>query len=226
MDAKRCTIPGEGCNVPAICFYPEEPRGTAIVVHGYGGNKEEQLGLGWRIAETGLRTFVIDIRGHGEHELPLDLNAGSDVDGAVRYSRTFGDRVMVVGHSLGGRLALLSNADFRIAISPSLGRTYGARTQEMLRAMRSHRVRPQDLSTLLAVQEHLPVWEPEGDIGNTLIVFAERDAPEIIEGCTALINAGVHAVEIPGAMHSDIFLVEQTFAVVRDQIEEWFGTAT
>jgi pimeloyl-ACP methyl ester carboxylesterase len=225
VKTERSFIPGDGCSVPAILLIPEHPRGAAIIVHGYGGNKEEQLGLGWRVAEAGLLACVIDLRGHGEHPLQLDINAGSDLNAAIRYCRSFG-KVTAIGHSLGGRLALLSDADFRIAISPSLGRMYGERTQEMLRTLRSHRVRPPDLATLLAIQERLLVWDPASGSGNTLLLFAERDAPEIREGCITLMNAGVHAIEIPGAMHSDIFLVEQTFSAIRDQIGEWYGTGT
>lgn len=199
--------------------------GAAVIVHGYGGNKEEQLELGWRVAEAGLLACVIDLRGHGEHPFLLDEHAGSDIEAAIRYCRSSGN-VTIIGHSLGGRLALLSDADFCIAISPSLGRTYGAGTQEMLRALRSYRVRPSDPATLLAIQERLPVRDPGRNKGNTLILFAERDAPEIHEGCLALIRSGTCTIEIPMALHSDIFVLEPTFAVVRDQIREWYGSGT
>lgn len=33
---------------------PAAPKGAAVVIHGYGGCKEEQLGMAWRIAEKGL----------------------------------------------------------------------------------------------------------------------------------------------------------------------------
>lgn len=225
MELIRCLIPGSECQVPAILLNPGHPRGAAIIVHGYGGNKEEQLGLGWRLAEAGLLACIIDLRGHGEHPLPLDIHAGSDVIAAIRYCQPYG-KVTAIGHSLGGRLALISDADFHIAISPSLGRTYGARTQEMLMNLRSYRVRPSDLATLLVIQDLLPVWDNTCDTGNTLLLFAERDAPEIFEGCTMLKNAGARTIEILGAMHNDIFLVEQTFEAVRNQIFDWYSIGT
>lgn len=95
----------------------------------------------------------------------------------------------------------------------------------MLTNLRSYRVTPSDIATLLTIQDRLPVWDPECDTGNTLILFAERDAPEISEGCAMIRNAGARVNEIPGAMHNDIFLVEQTFAAVRDRIGEWYGTS-
>jgi predicted alpha/beta-fold hydrolase len=65
MDIENRFLPGDGCKVPAILIQPEDPIGAAVIVHGYGGNKEEQLGLGWRVAEAGLVACVIDLRGHG-----------------------------------------------------------------------------------------------------------------------------------------------------------------
>jgi dienelactone hydrolase len=204
---------------------PGSPRGAAIIVHGYGGSKEEQLGLGWRVAEAGLLACIIDLRGHGEHPLPLDVYAGSDVEAAIRYCRPYG-KVTAIGHSLGGRLALVSGADFLIAISPSLSRTYGTQTRGMLRNLRSYRVRPSDLSVLLEMQDRLPVRDAGTGTGNTLVLFAERDAPEIIEGCTQLRDEGVHVIRIHEALHNDIFLAEQTFAAVKDQIGTWYRTGT
>lgn len=225
MELIRYLIPGDVYHVPAILINPGHPRGAAIIVHGYGGNKEEQLGLGWRVAEAGLLACIIDLRGHGEHLLPLDVHVGSDVIAAIQHCQQYG-KVTAIGHSLGGPLALISDADFHIAISPSLGRTYGARTQEMLMNLRSYRVRPSDLATLLMIQDLLPVWDNTCDTGNTLLLFAERDAPEIFEGCSMLRNGGARTVEIPGAMHNDIFLIEQTFEVVRNQLVGWYSIGT
>ena len=198
MQIERVSIEGTGFRVPALVIRPPHPMGGAVVLHGYGGNKEEQLGLGFHVAEAGLVACVIDYRGHGEHPLPLDARAGDDLDAAVQFCRQFG-KVTAIGHSLGGRLALLGNAGYRIAISPSLGRTYGEQTRGMLAAMRSYRVRPADIGTLLALQEALPAWDPAADRENTLVLYAERDAPEIVAGCTALEAAGVRTRRIFGA---------------------------
>jgi len=180
------------------------------------------LGLGLQVAEAGLMTCVFDIRGHGEHPFSLDRAVWADLDAAIKFCHLYGT-VTAIGHSLGGRLALLSNADNCIAISPSLSRKYSERTQEALQTLRSHRVRPEDIATLLAIQEQLPIWDPDQDKKKTLILFAERDAPEISEGCNALKKTGVHVVQIQKALHSDIFFMEETFAVVRDQLKNWYG---
>ncbi|SMC21757.1 hypothetical protein SAMN02745134_01439 [Clostridium acidisoli DSM 12555] len=66
MNITRETIKGNGFSVPSIVFTPSDLQGAAVIIHGYGGSKEEQLGLAYRVAEAGLKTFVIDLRGHGE----------------------------------------------------------------------------------------------------------------------------------------------------------------
>jgi dienelactone hydrolase len=223
MEIERLFIEDAGSRIPAILIRPAHPRGGTVILHGYGGNKEEQLGLGWQVAEAGLAACVIDYRGHGEHLLPFDIRVGEDLGVAIKFCRKFGD-VTAIGHSLGGRLALLSDADYRIAISPSLSQTYGEQTQGMLKALRSYRVRPSELSVLLALQAALPVWNPALDKGNVLVLYAERDAPEIVAGCTPLEAAGVRTLRIPSALHNDIFLTEQTFTAIRDQIREWYGS--
>jgi hypothetical protein len=221
MDIEHCFLPGNGCKVPAILIQPADPQGAAVIVHGYGGNKEEQLGLGWRVAEAGLVACIIDLRGHGEHSLPLDGETCADLDAAIHFCRVYG-KVAAIGHSFGGHLALLSNADYCIAISPSVKRPLSEHTQSTLKTKRSYRVRPSDFETVRVIHEELPIWNPPQDNGNTLILFAEWDIPEISYGCNELKNAGAHVVQIPKSMHSDIFLVEQTFVYVRNQIIEWY----
>jgi hypothetical protein len=48
MDVNHHFLPGDGYKIPAILIQPEEPLGAAVIVHGYGGNKEEQLVLDGR----------------------------------------------------------------------------------------------------------------------------------------------------------------------------------
>jgi pimeloyl-ACP methyl ester carboxylesterase len=150
MEISCRTVPAEGYDIPAILIEPAHPRGAAVIMHGYGGNKEEQAGLGWVVALAGLVSLVIDLRGHGEHPLPLGGDIRDDAGAAIRFCRRFG-KVTAIGHSLGGRLALTCDADYHIALSPSLSRTYGERTREMLQSLRSYRVHPPDLAPLLAL---------------------------------------------------------------------------
>jgi alpha-beta hydrolase superfamily lysophospholipase len=212
MEIKRQFIAGKGFHVPAVTIEPANPAGIVVIVHGYGGNKEEQLGLAWRVAETGLAVCAIDLRGHGEHQLPLDLDVLDDVEAAIRYCRSLG-KVTVIGHSMGGRFALLSSADAVIALSPAVCPTYGPPIHRIIESW-SHKVREPSRAFCFDILERLPVWKPNGN-RQTLIIYGSRDMPEIARGCRKLKELGVPAVEIPQALHSDIFLLEPTFAAVR-----------
>ena len=217
MHIERHEIEGEDFFVPSVLLTPENPSGAAVVVHGYGGCKEEVLGLAWRIAEKGIAACTIDLRGHGEHRLPLDALLLRDVDCAVRYCRTFG-KVAAVGHSLGGRLALFSEADCAVAISPALKEVYSTKTRESMKALRGHRVRQarEDLPFDILVAS--PPWQPAQDKPVT-IIYGSRDLSDIIEVCREFKEKGLEVIEIKRALHSDIYLLEETFDLVAEALK-------
>jgi len=220
MNIDRQLIRIDMLRIPSIAIAPASPRAALLVVHGYGGCKEEQLGLAWRIAEIGFATYAIDLRGHGENELPLDGNVLEDVQTAVRHFRPFGD-VVVIGHSLGARLGLLSDADYKIGISPALGREFSAQTQRLITEMRSHRVREVSPGINFDALNHLPVWKPV-ETSNALLLYGSRDVPEIITSCEGAKRDGVDVVRIDHALHSDIFLNGETIGRITTQLKHWF----
>ncbi len=220
ITTERARIEGDGFVVPAVMFLPARSSSIALIVHGYGGNKEEQLGLAWRIAETGIATCAIDLRGHGEHRLPFDEKVALDVSSAIAYCRSLG-RVVVIGHSLGARLALLSDVDHIIAVSPALDSAFSPQTLGILKEMRSHRVR--EAVSIPDLFAGLPLYKPA--VGRkVLCVYGERDAPEIQKACGALQAAGERVVRIDNALHGDIWLLEPTFEIVKRQLDEWTRT--
>jgi Lysophospholipase len=215
MEIERQFIPGDGFHVPCIMLKPHNPAGIVVIVHGYGGSKEEQLGLAWRVAETGLAVCAIDLRGHGEHMLPLDLSVRDDVEAAIRHCRSYG-KVTVIGHSMGGRFALLSSADAVIALSPAICPTYGPQIHRIIESW-SHKVREPSRAFAFDVLERLPVWKPNGS-RRTLIIYGSRDMPEIARGCQKLRDMGVPAIEIAQGLHSDIFLLEPTVEAIKKEL--------
>ena len=220
MDIERQLIQGNGVKIPSIILKPTNSIGTAVIVHGYGGCKEEQLGLAWRMAEIGITACVIDLRGHGEHELPLDENILLDVETAVNYCHRFG-KVVAIGHSLGGRLSLLSNADYVIGISPALNKTFCNQTQETLKALRSYRVKEINPNVNWDILNKLPEWEYDSSRG-VQILFGSRDVSDIISTCSKLKEKGVPIIQIDKALHNDIFLLEETFDNIINQLKQWF----
>ncbi len=206
----------------AVLLLPDHPHGGVVLLHGYGGCKEEQLGLAWRLAELGFATCAIDLRGHGEHPAPMDLDMPRNVEAAIAHCRQYGP-VTAIGHSLGGRLALLSSAEYGIGISPSLDREYGERTRTMLHNMRSYRVAAASFELLFDIQAALPVWQPAA-ARPSLVLYGERNVPEIYAACSALANTPQHPVRaISQALHSDIFLLEETIQCIQEQLRDWYG---
>lgn len=208
-----------GADVPAVVIAHPSPCGAAVVVHGYGGCKEEQLGLAWRIAEAGLTVCAIDLCGHGEHRLRLDKDISEDVEAAIEYCRSFG-KTAAIGHSLGGRLALLSSADAAVGISPALNKEFGDFTRKILKDLRGHRVSADSEDAIFDILAGLPQWRPSDK--PALLLYASKDIPEISKSCMEYKAQGVQVQEIERASHGDIFLQEKTFSIIAAKIKEWF----
>jgi len=142
--------------VPAFFINSGSSR-AAIVIHGYSSSKYELLGLGYEIAERGYDVYVIDLRGHGENENPLDEGVINDVEGVMRELRKKYSYVITIGHSLGGLLSLKSSSDFAIAISPPLFSEVPSTAKFMLRTY-SCKVREKDEEVLFRIlREYNPV---------------------------------------------------------------------
>ncbi|EKQ57698.1 MULTISPECIES: alpha/beta fold hydrolase [unclassified Clostridium] len=218
MNINRQLIQGNGFTVPSILITPLNSIGAAVIIHGIGSCKEEHLGFAWRMAESGFTTCVIDLRGHGEHKLEFDENIVLDVEAAIEYCRRFG-KVVSIGHSLGGRLSLICNADYSIGISPAIYKTICDQTIENLKIFRNHRIR-QTFSNV-EIFNKIPMWQVSEN-KPTMIFFGSRDSQDILLACDNLKSTNVSAIKINGALHSDIFLLEETFDKVIKKLKKWF----
>ncbi|GHB12263.1 alpha/beta fold hydrolase [Streptomyces chryseus] len=85
-----------------------EPRGTALLLPGYTGSKEDFIAMLVPLAEAGYRAVAVDGRGQYESEGPADevgyaqAELGLDV---LAQAEAAGRPVHLVGHSLGGQIA-------------------------------------------------------------------------------------------------------------------------
>lgn len=54
--------------IPTLAFAPADARSRPIVfyIHGFGGRKEEDVAVGYRMAEAGLFCVLVDAYAHGE----------------------------------------------------------------------------------------------------------------------------------------------------------------
>jgi len=182
----------DGHQVPAYLFLPTAPAAGVAVAHGYGGGKEQMLGLAARLAERDLAACVFDIRGHGEHPAPLGPAMLEDLEATLAFLRRFG-RVAAVGHSLGGRLALASSADVVVAISPALPQRPSEEGRAMLTHFGSTAVRAQARDEILGLLRTMP--PPPTIPRPTLLLHAAGDIPSLIEGVQAA-AAGIPGVSL------------------------------
>lgn len=172
-----------GHAIPALLLSPESPRGGAVVCHGYGGSKEEMLGIAAAVAERGAAALAIDLCGHGENTAPIGPQMRDELEAAIAFVRRFG-RAAVVGHSLGGRLALMSSADVMVAMSPSVMVQMSPQGKWMFENLPNPAVREPRPGYVLELLERLgPV--PAHD-RPCLLLYSERDIAPILEGATGL----------------------------------------
>ncbi len=182
----------DGHAIPGFLFSPPSPRGGAVVCHGYGGAKEEMLGLAAAIAERGVAALAIDLRGHGENTAPIGPAMRDDVEAGVRYVRRFG-RAAAVGQSLGGRLALMSSADCMVAISPVVVQEVSPQGKWMFENFPSPAVREPYSGYVI---ELLNALDPApGHDRPCLLLYAERDIPALLDGAAGL-AAGLLRAEV------------------------------
>jgi esterase/lipase len=205
-------------NIPIIKIYHSDSSSNVIVLHGIGGNKEEQLGLSWRISSLGFNTYTVDLRGHGENTLPLSIDILNDINLLADYLLGNNKPVIAVGHSLGGRLALLSKADIRIGISPALGKTFSDQTKTAIDTFRNYRVLENVPNSVFNIFAELPD-AVKSFCKKDLVVYGSRDVSDIKYDCEIIAANFANTVRIENAFHNDIFLLEATFNAVERHLK-------
>ncbi|MFH0778711.1 MAG: alpha/beta fold hydrolase [Candidatus Eisenbacteria bacterium] len=96
-----------------------EPLPTAVLLHGFPGNKEDVLGLGDGLRQRGINALAFNYRGTWESEgiwtaqtSLEDVSAACSFLRASETARSFAidaARLALVGHSYGGGMALLGS---------------------------------------------------------------------------------------------------------------------
>jgi pimeloyl-ACP methyl ester carboxylesterase len=123
-------LAGASCRVPITELEPAGggAQGSVIVLHGLSSNRRVMLTLGQGFAAAGMRVFLLDSPGHGNSSEPFTLTRAEDcaaeaVGALARDGEIALDRTVLVGHSMGGALALRLADRFptaaTIAISPA-----------------------------------------------------------------------------------------------------------
>ena len=123
-------VRSRGCSTPVTMIAaPGTARGSAIVLHGLSANRRVMITLGERLAaEASLRIYLLDLAGHGDNADPFSFPraeecAAATVEQLVRDQHLDPTRLALVGHSMGGAIAIRLADRFpvaaTIAISPA-----------------------------------------------------------------------------------------------------------
>ncbi|MDR3626912.1 MAG: alpha/beta hydrolase [Ignavibacteriaceae bacterium] len=210
-----------GISVPTFKITPAEYNGIVLNIHGYGGNKEEMLGLSQHISEYGFLTYTIDMPGHGENEKLFDENTLDEIKQIADLIKENGKKLVVIGHSLGGRYALLCDCDYAIGLSPALNKEFSKQTQDIITNLRSYRVNEKYAGINFDILRNIPACISKAE--NTKILIGSRDVPEIIQVCEEYKAYGYDVVKMENVLHSDIFNSNKTFKIITDTIQKWFN---
>ncbi|MEU0374337.1 alpha/beta hydrolase [Streptomyces sp. NPDC006283] len=144
-------------------------RGTALLLPGYTGSKEDFIALLEPLADAGYRTVAVDGRGQYETEGPADQIAyeqGELARDVLAQAAAVGGPLHLVGHSLGGQIA---RAAVLLDASPFSTFTLMSSGPAQISPAQQQRVKL--LGDALAVMPMDQVWE-------AILAF---DAPEDAE---------------------------------------------
>jgi pimeloyl-ACP methyl ester carboxylesterase len=119
------------CHTPATILEPPagvDAIGSAILLHGLGANRRTMTYLGTDFAGHGFRTYLFDLRGHGDNTDPFTFAkaeecAEATVEWLMRGGQIDPKKTIVLGHSMGGAIAIRmadrTPVAATIAISPA-----------------------------------------------------------------------------------------------------------
>lgn len=180
-----------------------------LIIHGYGGCKEEILGLAVGLAaRLPLRLLLFDLPGHGSAaEEPLTLAAAREKVAAAVAA--LDEPAFFVGHSLGARVGLLSGLELAVCISmPGAARFEGSRA-DLMRTLRVRQVNEAaPLSGLLEV-----LANGAAPAARTQLLCAGRELESVTELAAAWRGQGIPCIEVEGSGHNDIVSVPLTWEV-------------
>ncbi len=130
MPTRAVSIVAGDCRLPAFVLEPQtrSPAGSVVVLHALAANRRLMRPLGTWLAATGFRVYLLDLPGHGENAEPFTVpRAVECAAAAVEWLDQRGeialDQTVLVGHSLGGAIAIKLADHFpcaaTVAISPA-----------------------------------------------------------------------------------------------------------
>lgn len=181
----------DGTQLAAQRWSPlRDPRAALLVIHGYADHAERYRELGLTMAERGIDTVAVDLRGHGRSsgqrgfvDRFSDYHADVEAGFAGMSAGAPGVPRFVLGHSNGGLIALDWVSSKRPVIR---GLVVTNPFLELAMAVPRLKVGVGKLAARLAPRIALPSGiPPEGLTHETAIVDAYRRDPKVFSTVTA-----------------------------------------
>ncbi len=114
LPEQQIVIEAGGCHTPATILNPRitnEPPGTVIVLHGLSANRRIMMYLASEFAGHGLQVYSLDLPGHGDNTDAFSFAKAAEcataaVESLSRSGKIDPSKTIVVGHSMGGAIAI------------------------------------------------------------------------------------------------------------------------
>ena len=131
LPEQRIVLDAGSCRTPATILNPRitnEPPGTVILLHGLAANRRIMMYLASEFAGHGLQVYALDFPGHGDSADSFSFAKSADcaaaaIESLSRSGRIDPTKTVIVGHSMGGAVAIGMADHFpvaaTIAISPA-----------------------------------------------------------------------------------------------------------
>lgn len=203
------TARGEFAVVDAPAAAGAEPRGTALLLPGFTGSKEDFNPLHAPLAARGYRTVAVDGRGQFESDGPEDDESAYAQEQLARdvlaQAAALGTPLHLVGHSLGGQIA---RAAVLLDPSPFVSLTLMSSGPAQVSLAQQQRVKL--LHDALAVMSMAEVWE----------VMRSMEGPAVAPG-----EGDGSLAAAPGEGHGSLAAALDPAADDREDLRRrWLGT--
>lgn len=184
-----------------------------LVIHGYGGNKEEMLGLAVNLAERGnFKLSVLDLPGHGDN-LSAPFSLAGALTAIEEANAALGQPKFFIGHSLGARLGLLAGFQTAVVISIPGDAVFEGNQRQLLKVLRARRV--VEAAAFGGLQEVLAAAVTP--VPRMLALRAQFDLKSVSDLIALWGNRVTEVCNIRDCNHLDIISHPRTFM----EIDKW-----
>jgi len=137
----------EGLKLVGVLHVPKSKREEGVIIcHGFTGSKDKNFipELAKSLEENDFLTLRFDFSGNGESEGSFEdrtyLDYVEDLKSAIDYLRNEVEKVCVIGHSMGGNIAILEYSKYKnfnhlVLLAPGIKLTKKLFTEEDMKEL-------------------------------------------------------------------------------------------